>query len=363
MPEKKKIVVLPGDGIGVEVLEQAILLLTDIQNFINLTFDFEEHLIGGAALKAYGIPIQKKTLDRCKSADAVLLGAVGAPQFDKNPSHLRPEKALLELRDSLGVYCNLRPAKTYDVLVHASSLKPEVIEGIDIMVVRELTGGIYFGKPAERTNNSGLRHAVNTMIYHEDEIIRIARRAFELAQSRRKKVTSVDKANVLVVSQLWREVVEEVALEYLEVNLEHMLIDNCAMQLIRQPNQFDVVLTGNMFGDIISDEASMLTGSLGMLPSASLGDGTSLYEPVHGSAPDIAGQDKANPIAMINSVAMMLNYSFQANKAAQAIENAISSILAQGYHTPDLQINNGKKVGTKEMGSLIREQVEKNLTD
>jgi 3-isopropylmalate dehydrogenase len=363
MPEQKKIMVLPGDGIGAEVMEQAILLLAAIQDFINLTFDFEEHLIGGAALKAYGIPIQKETLDRCKSADAVLLGAVGDPEFDKNPSHLRPEKALLELRAILGVYCNLRPAKIYNVIVHASSLKPEVIEGIDIMMVRELTGGIYFGKPAERTNKDGIRQAVNTMVYEEEEIFRIARRAFDLAQMRRKKVTSIDKANVLVVSQLWREIVEEVAQDYPEVTLEHMLVDNCAMQLIRQPNQFDVMLTENMFGDIISDEASMLTGSLGMLPSASLGDGTALYEPVHGSAPDIAGLDKANPIAMISSVAMMLNYSFLENKVAQAIENAISSVLTQGYHTPDLQINNGKRVGTKKMGSLIREQVHKNLTE
>jgi 3-isopropylmalate dehydrogenase len=353
MSEQKKIVLLPGDGIGKEVCAQAVNLLKALQEPLGMNFEFEEQLVGGAALEAYGIPLKDETLERCKNADAVLLGAVGSPKFDNNPSHLRPEKALLGLRAGLGVYCNLRPAKLYDVLIDASSLKPEIVRGIDILVVRELTGGIYFGEPAERYVENGNRKAVNSMIYSEEEVRRIAKKAFEFARMRYKKVTSVDKANVLVVSQLWREVVEEVAKQYPEIKLEHMLVDNCAMQLVRNPRQFDVLLTSNMFGDILSDEASMLTGSLGMLPSASIGDGPSLFEPVHGSAPDIAGQDKANPIAMLNSVAMMLQYSFKQQSLALAIENSIAEILQSGYHTADLNFSTGKTVGTEEMASLI----------
>ncbi len=361
MPETKKIVLLPGDGIGKEVITEAKNLLKALQEHLNMKFILEEHLIGGAALREYGIPMKDETLKQCKSADAVLLGAVGDPEFDNNPSELRPEKALLALRAELDVYCNLRPAKIYDVLIEASTLKPEIIQDVDVLVVRELTGGLYFGEPAKKFEKNGLRYAINTMAYDEKEIARITRKAFELARLRNKKVTSVDKANVLVVSQLWRTVVEEIATDYPDVTLEHMLVDNCAMQLIRRPNQFDVLLTENMFGDIISDEASMLTGSLGMLPSASLGDGTALYEPVHGSAPDIAGQDKANPIAMINSVSMMLQYTFFKTKAAKAIEDGISNVLSQGYHTPDLNMPNGKLVGTREMSHLIIEESIKRL--
>ncbi|MEJ2049403.1 MAG: 3-isopropylmalate dehydrogenase [Calditrichota bacterium] len=376
MSQVRKIVLLPGDGIGQEVIAAARKLLEALQTPLNLHFEFETHLIGGAALREYGIPMKNETLQSCQSADAVLLGAVGDPEFDNNPSHLRPEKALLGLREGIGVYCNLRPVKIYQVLLNASTLKSEIIRDVDIMVVRELTGGLYFGKPAEKYTKNGKRHAVNTMAYNEDEITRITRKAFELARLRRKKVTSVDKANVLIVSQLWRAVVEETAKEYPDVNvlivsqlwrvvveetardypdviLEHMLVDNCAMQLVRRPSQFDVLLTENMFGDIISDEASMLTGSLGMLPSASIGDGTALYEPVHGSAPDISGQNKANPIAMINSVAMMLRYTFQEREAAQAIEDSVSNVLSKGFHTTDLNLVKGKQVGTREMGDLI----------
>jgi len=323
MSQVRKIVLLPGDGIGQEVIAAAQKLLEALQNHLNLRFDFETHLIGGAALREYGIPMKNETLQSCQSADAVLLGAVGDPE---------------------------------QVLLDASTLKPEIIRDVDIMVVRELTGGLYFGEPAEKYTKNGKRYAVNTMAYNEDEITRITRKAFELARLRRKKVTSVDKANVLIVSQLWRTVVEETAKEYPDVILEHMLVDNCAMQLIRRPSQFDVLLTENMFGDIISDEASMLTGSLGMLPSASVGDGTALYEPVHGSAPDIAGQDKANPIAMINSVAMMLRYTLQEPAAAQAIEDSVSDVLSKGFHTPDLNLINGTQVGTRKMGDLILEE-------
>lgn len=361
MPEKIKIAVLPGDGIGKEVCAQATRLLESLQDPLNMTFEFEEHLVGGAALTAYGIPLKEETIQSCKAADAVLLGAVGGPEFDNNPSHLRPEKALLGMRAGLGVYCNLRPAKLYDVLLGASALKAEIIRGIDLLVVRELTGGIYFGEPAKRFEQNGIRKAVNSLVYNENEIRRIAVKAFEFAGMRRKKVTSVDKANVLVVSQLWREVVNEVAEDFPGITLEHMLVDNCAMQLVRNPERFDVVLTSNLFGDILSDEASMLTGSLGMLPSASLGDGPGLYEPVHGSAPDIAGQDKANPIAMINSVAMMLLYSFKKKQVAAAIEDAVAQVLKMGYHTADLNISDGEIVTTQKMGTLIIEETHRQL--
>lgn len=354
--QKKNIIVLPGDGIGLEVTGQAVRLLEALEAPLETKFNFEEHPAGGSCLKQHGIPLLDETIEKCKNADAVLLGAVGSPEFDNNPSHLRPERALLGLRAALGVYCNLRPATLYDTLLDASPLKEDIISGIDLMVVRELTGGIYFGTPAEISEKNGERTSVNTMTYSETEIRRIAHKAFDLARKRRGKVTSVDKANVLTVSQLWRAVVAEVAREYPDVMLEHMLVDNCAMQLVLRPKRFDVILTGNLFGDILSDEASMLTGSIGMLPSASLGDGTPLYEPVHGSAPDIAGQDKANPIAMLASVAMMFRYSFNRPEAAEAIESAISTVLEKGIHTGDLNISGGKLVGTQEMGSLIIEE-------
>ncbi len=354
--DKKNIVVLPGDGIGPEVTGQAIRLLKSLQEPLKMQFEFEEHPAGGSCLKAHGVPLLPETIEKCQAADAVLLGAVGSPEFDNNPSHLRPERALLDLRAALGVYCNLRPATLYHTLLDASPLKHETIRGIDLMVVRELTGGIYFGKPAGIEEDNGEQTAINTMVYTETEIRRIARKGFDLARKRRGKLTSVDKANVLQVSQLWRAVVGEVAPEYPGVTLEHMLVDNCAMQLVRNPRQFDVILTGNLFGDILSDEASMLTGSIGMLPSASLGDGTPLYEPVHGSAPDIAGQNKANPIAMLASLAMMFQYSFNRPEVANVIESSISTVLEKGYHTADLNLADGNLVGTEEMGTLIIEE-------
>lgn len=356
MREKKRIVILPGDGIGPEVMKQGIKLLQALQDSLGMEFEFEEHIVGGAALRKFGVPLQPETLERCKSADAVLLAAVGSPEFDNNPPHLRPERALLDLRAGLGVYCNLRPVRLYQSLLAASTLKADVVQDTDLLVVRELTGGLYFGKPAGVNGTNGERHAVNTMAYSEGEIRRIARKAFEFARMRRRKVTSVDKANVLAVSQLWRAVVEEEAANFPDVELQNMLVDNCAMQLIRNPRQFDVILTENMFGDILSDEASMLTGSIGMLPSASVGEGTALYEPVHGSAPDIAGKNLANPIAMLSSVAMMLQYSFDRPTAAAAIDEAISIMLARGYHTVDLHSGSGIVVGTDELGRVIIEE-------
>ena len=350
---KHRIVVLPGDGIGPEVMQQAIDLLKALEGPLGMHFEFEEHAVGGEAIRRYGVPIQAETIEKCKQADAVLLGAVGHPDFDREPPERRPERALLALRAQLGVYCNLRPIWLFDALLEASTLKSDIVKNIDFLVVRELTGGLYFGQPAGLNGTNGHRRAVNTMAYSEPEIRRITRKAFELARVRRCKLTSVDKANVLAVSQLWRQVVEEVAAEYPDVRVEHMLVDNCAMQLIRQPRQFDVILTENMFGDILSDEASMLTGSIGMLPSASLGDGPALYEPVHGSAPDIAGTGRANPIAMMLSVAMMLKYTYGRPLAAAAIEDAVSTILTRGYHTPDLHIPGGKVVGTDELGRYI----------
>ena len=353
MPEVKQIVTLPGDGIGPEVMEQGVQLLQALQQPLGIKFEFDEHIIGGKALKQFDVPLRDETLQKCKEADAVLLGAVGLPEFDKNPPHLRPEKALLKLRAGLEVYCNLRPVRIYNSLLDASTLKSDIVKDIDLVVVRELTGGLYFGQPAGVTESNGKKQAVNTMVYSDDEIRRIAHQAFKLAKIRHRKVLSVDKANVLAVSQLWRAIVDEVSHEYPDVTLEHMLVDNCAMQLIRNPRQFDVILTENLFGDILSDEASMLTGSIGMLPSASIGEGTPLYEPVHGSAPDIAGKNIANPIAMISSVAMMLKYSFDLPNASSAIENAISTVLDQGYHSADITLKHGTLLGTKELGEKI----------
>ena len=357
MHKKERIVILAGDGIGPEVMAQGIKLLNKLEEYIEIGFDLDEHLIGGAALKAYGVPLKPETLESCKQASAVLLGAVGSPEFDDNPPDLRPERALLDLRAGLGCFCNLRPIHLYKALIDSSTLKREVIADIDLLVVRELTGGLYFGKPAGFETANGERTAVNTMTYSEAEIQRIARKAFEFARLRRRKVTSVDKANVLAVSQLWRSVVEDVAKEFPDVQLEHMLVDNCAMQLIRNPRQFDVILTENMFGDILSDEASMLPGSIGLLPSASLGDGTPIYEPVHGSAPDISGKGLANPIALLNSIAMMFRYTFSRPLVALAIEEAISTILLRGYHTADMKLEGGKQVGSEEIGDLIISEI------
>jgi 3-isopropylmalate dehydrogenase len=283
----------------------------------------------------------------------VLLGAVGGPKWDNNPPHLKPEQALLGLRKSLGLYANIRPAKIFSALIDASALKREVVEGVDIVVVRELTGGIYFGTPRGIEMKNGEPVATNTLVYSESEIQRIAKSAFEIALKRRKKVCSVDKANILETSQLWRKTVTAVAERYRDVELSHMYVDNCAMQLVRNPRQFDVIVTENMFGDILSDEAAMLTGSIGMLASASLGGKVALYEPVHGSAPDIAGQDKANPIATIASVAMMLRYSFNLQKEADDIESAIEKVLDNGYRTPDIVTENSKRIGTKEMAERL----------
>lgn len=351
-----KIAVLPGDGIGPEVVGEAVNVLQTVAETSGFQIETNYADVGGIALDKFDEPLPAKTLELCKSSDAVLLGAIGAPQYDTLPSHKRPERGLLGLREGLGLFANLRPAKVYPSLVEASSVKKELIEGIDIFIVRELTGGVYFGKPRGFDDQNGGR-GFNTMVYDKNEVERIARVAFEAAQKRSKKVTSVDKANVLEVSQFWRKIVIKVAQDYPDVQLDHMYVDNCAMQLIRRPKQFDVILTGNLFGDILSDEASMLTGSLGMLPSASVGSDTAMYEPVHGSAPDITGQNIANPIATIASIAMMLKYSFDRNKEAEAIETAINKILLKGYRTKDIASDGTQVVSTKEMGKLISEQV------
>ncbi|TYR82241.1 3-isopropylmalate dehydrogenase [Priestia megaterium] len=333
----KKVAVLPGDGVGKEVTKGAVDVLKVVAQRFNHQFEFTYGLIGGAAIDEEGTPLPIHTVETCKQADAVLLGAVGGTKWDELPSHMRPERGLLAIRKELDLYANLRPVTYYDSLVDSSPLKKEYIEGVDFIIVRELTGGLYFGKPSERRTEGSKEAVVDTLFYKRDEIERIIRQAFEMAVNRRKKVTSVDKANVLESSCLWREIAAEVAKEYPDVELEHMLVDSAAMQLIRNPQHFDVVVTENMFGDILSDEASMLTGSLGMLPSASLTvNGPSLYEPVHGSAPDIAGQNKANPIAAILSAAMMLRYSFGLEEEAKVIEQAVENVLNAGHRTADL---------------------------
>lgn len=351
----KKLAVLPGDGIGPEVVAEALKVMNIVAENSNMSIVFSEALVGGAALDKYHIPLPDETLKLCLESDAVVLGAVGGPKWESNPHYLKPEKALLRLRQELGLFANVRPAKVYPPLVGASTLKSEVIENIDLIVMRELTGGIYFGEPRGVRQNGNEKIGMNTLVYSESEIERIARSAFEMAMKRRKKVTSVDKANVLDSSQLWRDVVNDISQDYPEVSLNHLYVDNCAMQLVREPQQFDVILTGNMFGDILSDEAAMLTGSIGMLPSASLGKHSAMYEPVHGSAPDIAGQGIANPIATIASLAMMFKYSFDMPDAANAIENAISRVLEQGYRTADLMEDGKQQVTTCEMGDLIVE--------
>ncbi|OQA32508.1 MAG: 3-isopropylmalate dehydrogenase [Betaproteobacteria bacterium ADurb.Bin341] len=345
-----KICVLPGDGIGVEITEQAVRVLKGL----GLKFEMEEALLGGIAVDQTGSPYPEATAKLAKEADAVLLGAVGGPKWDKLPREQRPEKGLLGIRQDLGVFANLRPAYLYPELANASTLKPEVVNGLDILIVRELTGDIYFGQPRGIKTENGERVGFNTMVYSEHEIRRIAKVAFEAARKRSKKVCSVDKMNVLECTQLWRDVVIETHKDYQDVELTHMLVDNCAMQLVRNPKQFDVVVTGNMFGDILSDEASMLTGSIGMLASASLdANNKGLYEPSHGSAPDIAGKNLANPLATILSAAMMLRYSFANEEAALKIENAVKKVLAQGYRTGDIYEPGTNKVGTKEMGDAV----------
>ncbi|AWB43926.1 3-isopropylmalate dehydrogenase [Paenibacillus sp. CAA11] len=353
MSEVKKIAVIAGDGIGPEVVAEAEKVLKKTEELFGYQFETEHALFGGIAIDQKGTPLPEETLDVCQRADAVLLGAVGGPKWDSNPKELRPETGLLGIRKALGLFSNLRPAVVFDCLKDASTLKPEVLEGTDLMVVRELTGGIYFGEKYRRDTDQG-QEAVDTCAYNVNEVERIVRQAFEIAQKRRKKLASVDKANVLETSRLWREVVNRVAPEYPDVELEHVLVDNCAMQLLRRPSSFDVIVTENMFGDILSDEAAMLTGSIGMLASASLGEGSfGLYEPVHGSAPDIAGQNKANPIATILSVALMFRLTFGYAEAADAIEAAVAEVLNAGHRTGDIATDPARALSTTEMGDLI----------
>ncbi len=350
----RKILVLPGDGIGPEITAQASRVLAACQAR-GLDIEIEEALVGGAAYDAFGEPLPAVTLDKAREADAILLGAVGGPQWDTiEDLAKRPEKGLLGLRKNLGLFANLRPAILYPQLAEASSLKPEIVSGLDIMIVRELTGGIYFGQPRGIEERGGERVGFNTYVYSENEIERIGRVAFEMAQKRDKKLCSVDKANVLEVTILWREVMERLAPEYPDVELSHMYVDNAAMQLVRAPKQFDVVVTGNMFGDILSDAAAMLTGSIGMLPSASLNEsGQGMYEPCHGSAPDIAGQNIANPLATILSVAMMLRYSFGEAALAGRIETAVGKVLDDGLRTADIAAKGSRPVSTAEMGDAV----------
>ncbi len=356
-----KITVLPGDGIGPEVMAEGTQVLKQAARLYGFTVELEEGVVGGASIDAHGKPLIDSVLNLAKASDAVLLGAMGGPKWDGLDYSIRPERALLGLRQELGLFANLRPVKVFAALASASTLKKEVVEGTDLLVVRELTGGIYFGQPKGVTKlPDGTERGVNTEVYTTPEIERIAHVAFQAALKRRKKVTSVDKANVLEATELWRKVVTRVHKDagYAAVQLEHILVDNCAMQLIRNPKQFDVLVTTNLFGDILSDEAAMLTGSIGMLPSASLGGKVGMYEPVHGSAPDITGQNKANPLATILSVAMLLRHSLEQGAAADRIEKAVEAILNQGYRTADIQEKDCRLVGCTEMGRLVREKIE-----
>ena len=352
-----RITLLPGDGIGPEIMAVAVDVLKVVGKKFDIQFEFQEALIGGAAIEATGEPLPAATLDMCRNSDAVLLAAIGGYKWDSLPSHLRPEAGLLGLRAGLGLFANLRPATILPQLIDASSLKREVVEGVDIMVVRELTGGIYFGKPRGIfATETGEKRGVNTMAYTESEIERIGRVGFEAARKRQGKLCSVDKANVLEVSQLWRDRITKLSQEYSDVELSHMYVDNAAMQLLRDPKQFDTIVTGNLFGDILSDAAAMLTGSIGMLPSASLGaSGPGVFEPVHGSAPDIAGQDKANPLAQVLSAAMMLRYSLNQPNAADYIESRVLQVLQQGDRTGDIMSKGMNLLGCGAMGeALIR---------
>lgn len=354
MTKSCRIAVLPGDGIGPEIVGEAVKVLKAAGKRHNIKFELQEALVGGISIDKYGVPLTDETLMLAQESNAVLLGAVGGPKWEGLDYSIRPERALLALRKELGLFANLRPAKIYPVLSDASTLKKEVIDGVDIMVIRELTGGLYFGTPrgVEKLPD-GTERGVNTMVYTTPEIERIAKIAFDVARKRGKKVTSVDKANVLETTELWRKVVTRAHNDYQDVELNHMYVDNCAMQLIRNPKQFDVIVTENTFGDILSDEAAMLTGSIGMLPSASLGGKVGMYEPIHGSAPDIAGQDKANPIATILSAAMMLRFSFNLTGAANDIERAVETVLNKGFRTADISQSGMKVVGCRGMGEAI----------
>ncbi|EPZ45067.1 3-isopropylmalate dehydrogenase [Alicyclobacillus acidoterrestris] len=356
----RHITILPGDGIGPEVTKEARRLLEEVAQTLGETWTLEEALIGGAAYDQTGHPLPPETIAKCKASDAVLLGAVGGPKWDHLPGDVRPEAGLLGIRKQLGVFANLRPIRTWPGLLLASPLKPELLDGVDMVIVRELTGGLYFGEPKQRLD--GGNAVVDTLHYTRHEIERVVRQAFEIAQNRRKKVTSVDKANVLESSRMWREIVQETAAAFPDVTVEPILVDSAAMQLIQRPNQFDVVVTENMFGDILSDEAAVLTGSIGMLPSASLGSGgPGLYEPVHGSAPDIAGQGIANPLAGFLSVAMLLRHSLGLEAAATAIEDAVLATIEAGHRTRDLAGHDSEPVGTEEMSALVRHEVQRRL--
>ncbi|WP_258100843.1 3-isopropylmalate dehydrogenase [Marinoscillum pacificum] len=355
----KNIVILGGDGIGPEVTAWGNDVLKNIADAFGHTFSFQNHLIGHAAIEATGNPLPDETLDACKAADAILLGAVGHPMYDNDPSKkVRPEQGLLKIRKSLGLYTNIRPIQIFDELAHASSIKPEILMGSDILFFRELTGGIYFGEPRERQEDGEV--AVDTMRYSKMEVRRIAEKAFDAAMTRRKILHSIDKANVLESSRLWRETVNEVAKDYPEVKLVHMFIDNAAMQLIKDPKQFDVVVTGNMFGDILTDEASQIAGSLGMLASASVGDSVGIYEPIHGSAPDIAGQNKANPLATILSTALLLDISFGMKEESQAVIDAVDAVLKDGFRTADIAESTTPKdkiLGTDAIGQQVVDRI------
>ena len=356
------IAVLAGDGVGPEVVAEALKVLQAVGEKFGHSFRLHEGLVGGVAIDTEGTALSTDTLRMCKGCDAVLLGAVGGPKWDDPQAKLHPEDGLLALRKGLKVFANLRPVKVFPMLVDSTNLRPEVLKGVDLVVVRELTGGLYFGRPKKQWRTSQGRQAVDTLAYSEAEIARIVRVGFELARSRRKKLTSVDKANVLQSSRLWRQIATEIAADYPDVELQHMLVDACAMRLIQRPSEFDVLVTENMFGDILTDEASMLAGSMGMLPSASLagipkGKTFGMYEPIHGSAPSRAGQNMANPIATILSIAMMLRYSCALETEAQAVENAVLAVLEQGYRTYDIMSEGKLRVGTKEMGDLIAQEV------
>lgn len=360
MKTNYKVAVLPGDGIGPEIVAEAVKVLTLVAEQSGITIEFSYGRIGGTAIDTDGTPLPDETLRIAKEADAVLLGAVGGPKWDQNPGHLRPEAGLLGIRKALGLFANIRPATMHPTLVDASSLKPEAVSGVDLIVVRELTGGIYFGEKKRYTTEDGREVAVDQCIYNDAEIERIMRVAFEIARKRQKRVVSVDKANVLESSRLWRKVAERVGADYPDVELSHQLVDSCAMQLVRAPKQFDVIVTENMFGDILSDQAAMLTGSIGMLASASLAEGSfGLYEPVHGSAPDIAGQGIANPLATILSAAMLLRHSLGLEEAANAVEKAVWNVLEAGHRTGDIAADKSKAVGTVEMGQLVLAQLAK----
>jgi 3-isopropylmalate dehydrogenase len=353
-----RVALLPGDGIGPEVIAEAVKALKTIEEVRGPTFRFQSGLIGGSAVDATAVPLPAETIAICNNSDAILMGAVGGPQWDSKRPEIRPEQGLLQLRQRMGLYVNLRPAKVLDSLAGLSALKTDRVRGTDLVIVRELMGGIYFGNPRGIFAKNGERMGINTEVYREHEVERVAHRAFQLARTRRKKVTSVDKANVLETSRLWREVVTRIARSYSDVELQHIYVDNCAMQLIERPTSFDVILTNNLFGDILSDEAAMLTGSIGLLPSASLGERYALYEPVHGSAPDIAGRNRANPVAAIASAALMMRYSFRMENVAAAFETAIEKVLKRGARTSEMP---GRKrpVTTSRMGDLIAAEIKK----